>query len=535
VGPRARILEQCGVVVHRGHHAGNLNTVANGRVLDAVVASSAVPSNNLEYTTALSLGVPVLDRQAFFPWITSEYDLVVAVAGSHGKSTTTAYLAQLLLHLPHHSSLGDSYPAISVTALVAAHVPFVSGPTLGLHLPPHDDHADESRDTLRVLVIEADEYGRALMGLTPDIVVLTAVDWEHVDQFSSAADVENLYVEFCLQRLQPDGVLCYCAADDGCHRVADRVRSAIGMCVPYDKDVLETTRLESVVQAASPNALSVFAAAPYQVLNQAGACVGAAYCLERAVSFGRKDHGNTSIDEYLSVLVPFVPQLSGPRRRLEVLGSWTPKTTPPPPTSHGTDTDSNSTWLSRVTVVDDFAHHPTELRASLEAACKAFDGGVLEAGVTCEIVAVLQPHTYSRLNALWDKFVETLTSFVADAPGARSSHHLWVMDVYGSRETPFDNTSGAAAHSLSLHLVKTIQEHVVVSTNKNNDNSDKEDPTLVIEAVGNVADALGRAPAKVDRVQKGRHLVFLFLGAGDVTDVAHNLARHMKKTSSNVV
>jgi UDP-N-acetylmuramate--alanine ligase len=387
MSPLAQGLQASGVKVYTVHKAENL------RGADLVVRSSAVPDDNPEVSAARAAGIPVLKRANFLGQLMSGR-LGIAIAGTHGKTTTTAMAAWML------SELGQD-PSFIIGGVSS---------NLGTNARAGRGQA---------FVIEADEYDRMFLRLSPKIAVVTNLEHDHPDCYPQPEDFYQAFRQFA-ERLEPGGVLLACSDDRQAARLA-REMAASGRrvrtyglerwlnrpCPDYcginlrpnqqggfDFDFVKKNgdwRLETgdsqisnfrmLASAQSPisnlqspislqvpgqhnvrNALAVMAVADVLGLSLAGAA--------RALSM-----------------------FTGTGRRFEVRA----------------ETDE-------LTVIDDYAHHPTEIRATLAAARSRYPGR--------EIWAVWQPHTYSRTRTLMRDFA---TSFV-------DADHVLITEVFPARE-----------------------------------------------------------------------------------------------------
>ncbi len=358
LSPLAAALRAEGVAVHVGHHASHVN----GATL--VVRSSAVPDENVEVQAARRKGVPVLKRADFLPQVLAG-KTVIAIAGTHGKTTTTSMIAWMLAQL-------GLDPSFIVGALVA-----------GLETNAHAGQGAH-------FVIEADEYDRMFLGLAPDIAVVTNVEHDHPDCFPTPEAFVGAFRDFTGQ-LTPDGTLIACADDPSASALLDQAAAAGRRVVAYGlaaSCTLQARELQpqpgagyrfhlyhrGVFQAA----LTLQVPGQHNVLNALAAlAVGHTLGLPFAQSGAA------------------LQTFRGAARRFEVRGQ-----------------------AGGVTVIDDYAHHPTEIRATLSAARARYPDRTLW--------VVWQPHTYSRLQMLLNDF----------AAAFDQAHHLLITPVYAARETP---------------------------------------------------------------------------------------------------
>ena len=371
----ADALEKEGIRIAYDHRAENVVGAS------LVVASSAILEGNVELVHAMELGIPVLRRDAFLRELTAESE-TIAVAGTHGKTTTTALIAWLLVQTGQD-------PTFMVGGMVTD---FKANARVGQG--PH-------------FVIEADEYDRAFLGLQPKVAVVTNVEHDHPDCYPTKADFHSAFqsfvdqVEDCLivcgddegaQSLKPGSAqkVTYGLSRDG-NWQADEIRSnptgGSDFLVIRNGETLGLTRTRLPGKHNVKNTLAALA-----VVDNLG------------VAFKR---ANEALTEF-----------HGVERRFELLGE-----------------------AKGVMVIDDYAHHPTEIRATLQAARERFPEQ--------EVWAVFQPHTYSRIRTLLDGFAQAFTD----------ADRVLVLDVFAARETEDPALSGRViAESIDHRDVRFIPE-----------------------------------------------------------------------------
>ncbi|MDQ2951319.1 MAG: UDP-N-acetylmuramate--L-alanine ligase [Chloroflexota bacterium] len=325
--PLARALERDGVAVHdtfAAEHVGGADTV---------IRSSAYREDNVEVRAALDRGITLWKRDDAWRFMTKGYR-VVAVAGTHGKSTTTA--------MTWSGLRGGGIDASLVCGAVIR----------GLGTNAHAGTSD-------VFVIEADEYDNAFLALRPEVAVVTTLDHDHVDLFPTPASYRHAFWTFVIG-VPPGGELIASADDLGARDLADWARARKGLRVAtYGRDPSADVALadrgdQAYDLGGRPFSLGV--PGWHNALNAAAAMLVA-------------DHfGAPSADVIAKGIAPF----TGVERRLELMGT-----------------------AGDIRVVDDYAHHPREIAAGLDA----FGDGA---------VVVFQPHTPSRLAAFYDDFVAVL-------------------------------------------------------------------------------------------------------------------------------
>ncbi|MFQ5434229.1 MAG: UDP-N-acetylmuramate--L-alanine ligase [Anaerolineae bacterium] len=355
------VLQQAGATVYQGHQAGQIAGA------DVVVISSAVPPDNPEVMAAQAQGIPVLKRADLLGHLMGNsigIGIGIAIAGTHGKTTTTGMVAQILLH----AGLG---PTVILGGTL---------PTLGTN-----GRAGQGD----YFVVEADEYDYMFLGLRPEVIVLTNLEHDHPDIFVTAADYEDAFCRF-VRLLPENGRLIACIDDPGVTKLlagldlpnveitsyglAESAQfSALDLrpnhlggsdfLVKYESEILGLARLRLPGRHNVSNALAAIIVA-----------------LDAGVDFG-------DIREALA-------GFGGVGRRFQLVGK-----------------------LGDVTVIDDYAHHPTEIRATLAAARQRYPGR--------RLWAVWQPHTFSRTKL----YLQGFAASFGDAD------KVVALDIYRSRET----------------------------------------------------------------------------------------------------
>lgn len=360
-GPALRALERAGAPVRVGHDPSHVAGAG------ALVVTAAVPHDHPEPARARAEGVPVLKRaEALGAWVAA--GTVVAVAGTHGKTTTTAMTTEILAR-------GGRDP----TGLVGGRVQAWGG-----NLRLGSD---------RLHVVEADEYDRSFLTLAPDVAIVTNVEADHLDVYGDLAGVRQGFLAF-LGNVKPGGRIVACADDRGAASLlpafADRAVtygfSAGAMLRAIDVRVeAGRTRCRVFEEGRDRGPLELEGGGRHNLLNGLAAAAAARFL-------------GAEWEDVRAALADF----RGVGRRFERLGE-----------------------ARGVSVVDDYAHHPTELRATLSAARALFDGR--------RIVAAFQPHLYSRTRDFAEEFGGALAA--ADV--------VWVTDVFPAREAPIPGVSGA--------------------------------------------------------------------------------------------
>jgi UDP-N-acetylmuramate--alanine ligase len=366
-GPATERLERLGVEIHEGHSPDHLAGV------DLVVISSAVSEDNPELREARRRGITVIRRAEMLGEL-MRLRYGIAVAGTHGKTTTTSLVGTVLTEAQ-----------LDPTVIVGGRLRLLgTGARLGKS---------------QYLVAEADEFDRSFLRLTPVIAVITNIDVDHLDTYGNLQAIQDAFVEFA-SRVPFFGRLVVCLDDPNVQqilpRVADRRIITYGFSAQADLSAVDLephgrgshfgVRLRGDRRLGRIDLGRIELPIPgrHNVLN-ALATVGVGLALRiNFDTIGRAIQG-----------------FAGVHRRFEQLGTW-----------------------RGAAVVDDYAHHPTEVAATLQAAHQTFPAG--------QVLAVFQPHLFSRTRDLADAFGSSLLG--ADL--------AVVTDVYPSREEPIPGVNG---------------------------------------------------------------------------------------------
>ncbi|MBA2668989.1 MAG: UDP-N-acetylmuramate--L-alanine ligase, partial [Gemmatimonadetes bacterium] len=356
-------LQELGAEVVAGHDPAHV------RGCSALVVTSAVRADHPEMQAAREAGIPILKRAQALGAIVN-HGTVVAIAGTHGKTTTTALTTATL-----------AAAGLEPTGLVGGRVPAWGG---NLHL---------GGDTL--FVVEADEYDRSFLTLRPSVAVVTTLEADHLDIYGSLEGVEEAFAEF-FRSVDPDGLIVACADDSGVGRLLPRLGDAAAGVVTYGTSAGSMLRAESIHSEGLETSFSV---------RERGKLLGTATVRLPGLHNVRNALAAIGVARHLEVEWPAIAagiaSYEGVSRRFERIGE-----------------------VAGVLVIDDYAHHPTEVDATLRAARAAYSGR--------RIVAVFQPHLYSRTRDFAAEFGRALA--LADL--------TFVADVYAAREAPIAGVSG---------------------------------------------------------------------------------------------
>ncbi len=360
-----------GIPVAIGHAAENLGAA------DLVLASSAIPDDNPELQAASARGIQILRRPDFLPVLLAGQE-VIAVAGAHGKTTVTGMIATVLL-------AAGKDPSYIIGGVVG---------NLG-------SNARAGGGTY--FVIEADEYRNTFLALEPSIAVVTNVEFDHPDCFLSPRFVRLAFGDF-VNRILPGGALVACNDDPVAHAVGVAYHSGGGNLILYGLAEGVGVAWRAVELNANDGGGVDFTVLHHEK-PQGRVCLqvpGAHNVLNALAALAVTLHVGVPFETAAAALATF----SGTARRFELLGA-----------------------AAGVTVIDDYAHHPTQIRVVLAAARDRYPGQ--------RLLVVWQPHTFSRIKALW-------ADFMAAFAGADC---VIVLPVYAAREVDdgsFDQNTLAA-------------------------------------------------------------------------------------------
>lgn len=416
---RMLALTQLGVTTYVGHSAENVL----GKKL--IIASTAIPKSNIEIETAIAHGIPVISRAAALQQIVSS-DNVIAVAGTHGKTTTTSMTTVALQSLGLDPS-------------------FIIGSEL--NETGSNGHSGDSD----LFLVEADESDGTFLWLKPKIGVITNVEADHLDRWSSLDEIEAAFLEF--GKNCTAGIVI-CTDDPGAASVAAKLTAAGIRVLSYGFNTqarlnLATPEVDSgrwksrlILDGNEIGSLQLQVPGEHNLLN-ATAAVGVGILL------------NLEPSKLISGLSSF----TGTRRRFELRGK-----------------------VNNISVFDDYAHHPTEVAATLEAARKVVGAG--------KVIVVFQPFRYYRVNAFLGEFAVAL----------KLADRVAVMETYAPGEVAIPGAGGAAVAA----AIELPQSHVVF------------EPSFlkVIEVIANWAE-----PGDI----------VLTLGAGDMAMLAPEIVKGLKQ------
>jgi UDP-N-acetylmuramate--alanine ligase len=329
-----RRLRQLGAVVGIGHRADNLGTAS------VVVRSTAISDGNAELAEARRKHIPVMGRAEMLAAIMSTRE-GIAVAGTHGKTTTSSLVAQMLIGCGADPSF-----------LIGGELNEIGG----------NAHYGAGR----YLVAEADESDGSLLFLRPVYAVLTNVDADHLDYFEDIEHTARVFLEF-LGLLPPDGFAVVCGDDPRARGTGFDYRDSGGRLFLYGEGEVNDYRLSGAsTGAAGISFEAFFRGEPLGRVRVGVPGIHNAYNAMAALAVGHQ------LGFAVERAIEGIGRFQGVRRRFETIGD-----------------------CRGIRVVDDYAHHPTEARAVLDLA---------RAVAESRVVVVFQPHRYTRTRILADEF-----------------------------------------------------------------------------------------------------------------------------------
>ncbi len=377
-----RDLSELGVDVELSHSPAHTEQAVG------LVVTAAMPWEHPELQAARARGIPIMKRaEALGAWVSG--GTVVAIAGTHGKTTTTAMATEVLVEA-----------GLDPTGLVGGRVNAWGG------------NLRFGSDAL--FVVEADEYDRSFLTLTPDVAVVTNLEADHLDIYGSLDGVREGFKEF-LSGVRTGGRVIVCADDHGAASLLPGLgeagytygTSAGSMLRAVDVRIDSgQTRCRILEEGRDVGALALSAGGGHNLLN---AFAAAAVARALGVEWGP--------------ITDALAGFGGVGRRFDRLGGF-----------------------GGVVVIDDYAHHPTEIRAAIAA--------VRGLHPEARLVAAFQPHLYSRTRDFAEEFGDALSG--ADV--------AWVTDVFPAREDPIPGVSGKmvavaaeSAGSVDVHYHERLE------------------------------------------------------------------------------
>lgn len=409
-------LQTLGASILYGQKASN---ITDG--ISAVIYTAAIHDDNEELCEAKRRGIPLLSRAELLGQLMTNYQMPIAISGTHGKTTSTSMLSHILL-------ADNQDPTISVGGIL-----------------------DAIKGNIRVgsselFVTEACEYTNSFLHFFPKISVILNVDADHLDFFKDIYEIRSSFHKFA-SLLPPDGVLVINSEIEQIEEITEGLSCKVvtyGFSPSADYNIVNMTHNKQgnasfdIVKKDNPGFhLDLSVGGEHNISNAAA-----------AIAVAEQLHiSESSIQKGLA-------SFAGTKRRFEYKGE-----------------------RSGILIIDDYAHHPTEITASLKAAANFPHK---------ELWCIFQPHTYSRTKALFDDFINSLS--LAD--------HVVLADIYAARE---NDALGVSSAQLAAALLEKGCDACYLPS---------------FEAIESYC---------LEHCQKGDMLITM--GAGDVVNIGENLLK----------
>lgn len=416
-------LSKEGIVVYEGHSAEHITPD-----LDVVVYTNAVSEDNPELMKARELGIPTLERAVMLNEVAST-KMAIGVSGTHGKTTTTSMISKIFLNANRDPSLA------------------VGGVLEDIEGTGYEGQGKE-------FIYEACEAFGSILHLHPDMVVVTNVDGDHLDYYGTFDEIKNAFVKYLSENIPPHGVVIYNADDAPLREVVQKANPVQAVSVGF-----ENTSSDFVISDVNLDEFS-----SDFLLSNKGHLIG---------SFHLNVPGQHNVLN--AALAVVTAHLNGISEVViaEALGKF-----------HNAQRRFQlKVQEKNFMVIDDYAHHPSEIKATLSAAKN------LSTRKKAQLIAIFQPHLYSRTEYFFKDFAKSLSQ----------ADRVVLTDIYAARE---QNTHHISSKLIYDEVVKLKGEKNVVFSGK-----------------------LSDVPDKVRSLLNGND-VLITLGAGDVWKVSENLHSH---------
>jgi UDP-N-acetylmuramate--alanine ligase len=429
--PLMKELQSAGAQIFINHNAENI------RGASLVIRSSAIPDSNIEVQTAIALGIPVLKRFEYMERLL-EGNEVIAIAGTHGKTTTTAMIAWILSDAGFDPSF------------------IIGGMARNLKT---NAHAGQNSH----FVIEADEYDRMFLGLEPKIAIVTNIEYDHPDCYPTPEEFYQAFYQFS-NRIKDGGYLVICSDNPGCQRLIKDNQNAIDVIRYGLNDSQEETVTDYLAKNINLDVSGGYRFDVYQKKHIRATISlkvpGMHNILNALASFAVADLLQIPVEKTIHALSLF----DGTSRRFEIRGE-----------------------VGGVIMIDDYAHHPSEVKATITAAKTSYPNR--------HLWVVWQPHTFSRLKALWQDFTQAFSD----------ADQLIVSDVFPAREMKPDGFSmnklvQTIKHDQARYIAENNQIVNFLETNL------KPNDVLLVLSAGNANEIIAALLSKVDQglIEEGR-------------------------------
>lgn len=418
ISPITTRLKKFGVKIFEGHDEKNL-----AEDTDVVIYTSAVKEDNEEFKKAKRLGKKLVKRAEALGSIVND-KFVIAVSGTHGKTTTTAMIAKVLME-----------NQLDPTVFVGGNIDFLDGGSSRI-------------GKSRIAVVEADEYDKSFLKLNPDIVVITNIDSDHLDIYKDIDDIKDNFLKF-VEMSKPNSKVIACGDDENVIEVLKKIKNKTlyGFKKNNDHVIYDISHeKKSVSFKIDKEEIRIKVLGNHNILNSA-----ATYLTAKELDITDERFNET------------MKTFHGVKRRLELK------------------------FDNGIRIYDDYAHHPAEVKATLDAIRKIHQG---------RLITVFQPHLYTRTRDFYKEF------------GAAFSETdiLFLAKIYPAREEKIEGVSS--------ELI--LNEY----NKKGKDGFYIEDKDKILAELENIT-------------KEGD--VIIFQGAGDITELCSKFVKRIKVKSNLTV
>ncbi len=414
-------LSALGITIFFSHKKENIKNC------EMVIYSDAIDSNNEEIIEAAKCGIPLVSRKEALNLIANMYNNVIAICGCHGKTTTTALLSTALNKLCPQTHIGGEINNLALTNKYFKQV-------------------IKASKNKRLFITEACEFKKNLLALNPNFIIMLNIDADHLDCYKDINDIKQTFLNFAKKLEGKQESVLFCNFDD-----------------KLVKEVANQTKTKIISFGLNDNADYT---AKNIVLNDKGITLDLYYKAKKIRTIKSKLYGRHNaynilasavVCEYFKKLHPLklinysnnIKNFTGVKRRFDILGK------------------SNTNII-----IHDYAHHPTEISASIKSCREHFKKPVIVA---------FEPHTYTRTQGLWKEFIASLSE----------ADKTYLLDIYSARENPIEGIT-------SQKLAQEIQSCEYI-----------ESYEKCIEALKNHKDS-----------------ILLILGAGSIENLAYSLIKN---------
>ena len=366
-------LKNLNINVKIGHSPSNIN-----QDTDVLVYSSAVPIENPEIVRARQKGIPIIRRAEMLGELISVKETSIAVSGTHGKTTTSSMIGTILAY-------AKKDPTMVVGGLV------------------HNIDTNSKLGNGDMIIVEADEFDRSFLALKPTIGIITNIELEHTDCYDDLKDLQDAFIQFC-RSVPFYGEVILCADSPAVQEIIPKIERPM---TTYGRSRDAAYRAKNIRFQENKSTYSLFRAeeclgeiklnvpGEHNVLNSLAAVV---LGIEMGLSFHDIQKG--------------IFNYKGVRRRFDIKGTF-----------------------NDIMLLDDYAHHPTEVKATIEAA---------RAGWDRRIIAVFQPHLFTRTREFFREFSNSLE--LADI--------VLITDIYPAREKPIPGVTSKLIYDILFQKMK---------------------------------------------------------------------------------